>query len=322
MTDEHPAILVVASDSRRQAWIARILRTVVASTSATSHLDGSTELSDFRLVAIDYDGLDDDDRAQLFSGDRPAGRSEPRLLLISSSGDYQHLFVELATNRVTNLFARDGVVEAKDLIVTVQKILRRDVFGLGKYFGWGVDFITTRLHGSEERNNIVDHAVAFANGLDIHPRLVENIATALEELVTNALYNAPTDSDGNPRFTHLPRTTPISLEPDEEIVVQVCCDGETFGISVTDPFGSLTPEQSLTHLVRSFHLPERQVDNTKGGAGLGLFMTFDSLNHMVVNICEHTRTEVIGLIDVRGNYRDFVHRGKSFNIFLCTGENP
>jgi hypothetical protein len=322
VTSEHPAVLVVASDSRRQAWIARILRTVVASAAAVPHLDGHAHLADLELVAIDFDGIDERDRALLFSQDHSPEAPGPRLLLISSSGDYQRLFVELANHRITNLFARDGVVEAKDLIVTVQKILRRDVFGLGKYFGWGVEFTMDRLHASEERNAVVDRTVAFASSLDIHPRLVENIATALEELVTNALYDAPTDAEGQPRFTHLPRTAPITLDPGEEILVQVCCDGETFGISVTDPFGSLTTERSLTHLVRSFHVKQQPTDTKKGGAGLGLFMTFDSLNHMVVNICRNTRTEVIGLIDVRGNYRDFVHRGKAFNIFLCAGEKP
>ena len=47
-------------------------------------------------------------------------------------------------------------------------------------------------------------------------------------------------------------------------------------------------------------------------------MTFDSLNHLVLNIRPGQMTEVIGLIDVRGSYRNFVKRGKSFNIFLDT----
>ena len=311
-------VLVLASDARQRAWIARILRSVVASAKATAHLVGTAEIADLDLIVADYDGLDQSDRGRLFaSGDR-RDDGGPRLLLISSTGDYQTLFVELETHHISNLFVRDHVVAAKDLIVTIQKILRRDIFGLDKYFGWGVEPIATRIKRSDDRNAVVDQTVSFANNLDIHPRLVENIATVVEELITNALYNAPVDAAGQPRFTHLPRNQPIELEDDEEVMVSVCCDGQTFGISVADSFGALTTERSLTYLVRSCR-QEATIKSNKGGAGLGLFMTFDSLNHMALNICPNTRTEVIGLIDIRGNYRDFVHRGKSFNVFHCPG---
>ncbi len=317
MTRASPAVLVIASDARQRAWLTRILRAVVSATSATAHLDSQVDLADFALVVANYDGLDQSDRARLFVPTSPAA-DEPRLLLISSAGDYQSLLAEIAAHQISNLFVRE-VIPARDLIVTAQKILRQDIFGLDKYFGWGLETNSTRIHRSEDRNAVVDQTVGFANTLDIHPRLVENIATVVEELITNALYNAPVDAAGRPRFAHLPRTAPVELGDDEEVIVSVCCDGHTFGVSVADSFGAMTGEGGLAYLADSSRQEAQQSSNT-GGAGLGLFMIFDSLNHMAINICPNKKTEVIGLIDVRGNYRDFVHRGKSFNVFHCPGE--
>jgi hypothetical protein len=83
----------------------------------------------------------------------------------------------------------------------------------------------------------------------------------------------------------------------------------------------MTKEQSLQYLVRCLRHEDDTPGSDKGGAGLGLYMTFDCLNHLVLNIAAGVKTEVIGLIDIRGSYRDFVNRGKSFNIFLDTADD-
>ena len=37
---------------------------------------------------------------------------------------------------------------------------------------------------------------------------------------------------------------------------------------------------------------------------------------MVINLKPGRATEILGLIDVRGTYKDFATRGKSFNVFV------
>lgn len=315
MATDKSGVLIIDSDPRHLAGISRIIHTVVPTAQAVARLDESLPLPTDGLIVANYDGLDAAERAQLFAVATDHGT---RLLLLHSAArDYKTLFHELEQHGLTNLLAHDREVSPRELIVTLQKILRHDIFGLDKYFGWGVEPFARRLQCSGETRDAVDEATRFAADLDIHPRLVANLATVVHELLTNALYNAPVDGAGAPRYAHLPRTTEVTLEPGEEVVLTICCDGEHLGVSVSDSFGAMTKDQSLDYLARCMKREaDQQPRSNKGGAGLGLYMTFDSLNHLVLDIEPGVRTEVIGLIDVRGSYRDFVNRGKSFNIFV------
>lgn len=109
---------------------------------------------------------------------------------------------------------------------------------------------------------------------------------------------------------------PVNLEPHERIEVRFCCDGRRFGLSTTDPFGSLVPDMLQEYLARAMRKGEDQVSESPGGAGLGFYQILGSLSHFVVNIDRGRRTEAIGLIDVSGSYRTFATGGKSFNIFV------
>jgi hypothetical protein len=313
MASEAP-VLILDSDEEHLAWMARIVRTVTPHARQADHLDGAGAGVD--LIVANYDGIDDADKAKLFAAARP-GAAGPRVLLVSSpSRDHKALFEELQQHGLTNLLAADGEVPARDFIVTVQKLLRRDIFGLDKYFGWGVQQFATTVAGSTGTAAAVDLATDFAADLGVNPRLVSNVATVVDELITNALYNAPVDAAGQRRYAHLARTTPVTMEAGREIVVTFCCDGETLGVSVRDGYGTLAKEQCLDYLVKCLRREADPPPGDKGGAGLGLFMTFDALNHLVLNIEPGARTEVVGLIDIRGNYKNFVNRGKSFNMFL------
>jgi len=312
-----PALLIVAADSRMQAWLGRVLRSLAVPVESVARLEGA-DLEGAALVVADYDGLDEAERERLFTLVDEGGERRPALLLVAAAGDQQALFAELGPHHVTNFLDHNHMTAAAEVIVTARKLLRGDIFGLDKYFGWGVQVRTTKFRRSRDTNFVVDRTVALANQLAIHPRLVANIATVTEELLINAVYNAPVDAAGKHRFAHLPRTSAVELEEGEEVSLSLCCDGQIFGIAVTDPFGALTTDLTLARLAESFRRRQEIPDSSKGGAGLGLVMSFNSVNHMVLNICHGARTEVIGLIDVRGDYRDFVRRGKSFNIFQCS----
>ena len=42
---------------------------------------------------------------------------------------------------------------------------------------------------------------------------------------------------------------------------------------------------------------------------------------MAVNLTPGRCREMVGLVDIRGSYRDVLHSPKSFNVFVCEG-NP
>lgn len=312
-------LLIVDKERKHRAWLSRIARSIVTSVDVLDEIS-SFNPSGYDLVLINRDGIEEADRMRILGGLREsrgeAGAPHP-LLISSAESGYQELFQECQAYGLMNLLARNGGgVDAVELIVTMQKILKDDIFGLEKYFPWGVPERKRTIRSSEERHEIVEEAEAYARDLKVPPRLCERFCTVVDELTTNALFDAPVDEEGNRLYAHMSRSQEVKMEPGKEAVVKLCCDAYHLGVSVEDQFGALDADECVGHLVRCFRKAEARMNEKQGGAGLGLYFSFDAMSHMVVNLAKGRRTEVIGLIDVQGTYRDFASRIKSFNSFV------
>jgi signal transduction histidine kinase len=313
MTLPRRRVLLIEGSPAPTTHIARILRPLVDDLRSMSALPEA--LSEGDLLVVDYDALSAEDRARYIRELSVARRSAP-VLLVSSRRCREDFVPLFAGHALTNLLAKDGEVDAGDLIVTTQKLLRRDIFGLEKYFAWGVEPLVEEATRSSDKERILRWAEVYLKSIDVRARFAELFYSVVEELVTNAIYNAPVNGAGERRYAHFPRTQEVALEPGEQVEVRLCCDGRRLGVAVSDPFGSISQEQVLDYLAKCFRRSSDQVDTKPGGAGLGLFYVFQALSHMVINIRPGERTEVIGLIDIGGSYKDFAGKPKSFNIFV------
>ena len=169
------------------------------------------------------------------------------------------------------------------------------------------------LTTTTEKRDALEITAAFAQRLSIPPRLADQLVFTADELISNALFNAPVDRLGHHRHAHRPRTEAVVLEPGEEIELALRCDGRRIGILVLDPFGTLTPK-TLTGCLGQ-ELGQLRLGSSSGG--VGLFSLLSMVSHLVVSFSPGQRTENIGLIDIRGKtHRDFLHRGFSFNLFV------
>jgi hypothetical protein len=313
-------IALVAAQGRPVTEVLRVLRSVADDVSMESSVVASTFLDDtYDLVVVDHDLLTPEAHALLVSLQREKRR---RLLLLSSGSDKARLGELFASGVLSNLVARNDVVDPEELLVTVQKLLRRDIFGIEKYFGWGCNMHNRRIVSARDRFEMVDQATEFAKRIGVHPRLAAMFRTAADELITNAIFDAPTDGDGNYRFAHLARGSDVRLSPAESIEVTFSCDGRRLGISTVDPFGSIAQERLMHRLAEALQLREREVNEHSGGAGLGLFFVYDSLSHFIVNIRPGSRTEMIGIVNIEASYKQFIDRSKSFNLFVDSDEVP
>lgn len=309
------SIAFVSEASSQFRQLTRILRRVVGNVIESDSLT-RIEGGELSLVAVSYDELGQDERHRLMTS-FAEDRQNTTLVLLSAGSAQRDLASLFGSQIFTNLLVfNNPAVDVVDLLVTIQKILLRDIFGLEKYFTWGIRPFSIRLTHSGERRMALDTIDHYCQSIGIPKRLGASIQSAADEFITNALYNAPVDAQGRSRFSHFPRTKPIELEPGEEIEVRFCCDGRRFGIATRDPFGSLTPKRLHEYLARCFQRGGDQMDEDPGGAGLGFYHIFDALSHFVVNINPGICTEMIGLVDVSGSYKDFIKSGKSFNIFV------
>lgn len=221
----------------------------------------------------------------------------------------------LGEARVRHLFASELALDGEVLRVTVRKMLTTggDIFGIDRYFADVACSRSLCVESTSHKAELMATAAAFARQVTRPERLVEQFTTTVDELVSNALYNAPVDESGRPRFAHLPRTEVVTLGPGERVDVELRSDGRRIGVSVADPFGTLTAEALIGRVGQRIGIPTGR----RSSAGVGLFSVLSMVSHLAVNLAPAGRTEFVALMDVRGgSYRDFVRRGTAFNLFI------
>jgi len=219
---------------------------------------------------------------------------------------------------ISNLVAKssdDTAISARELITTSEKLLRNDIFGLDKYLRWGTSPYSIDVFDSRKRFDAIDEVVSYSQKLGASDRMKRIVVDLLDELFMNAFYDAPLDEDGNFKYADLNRSVPVIFPDNSPVVLEYASDGDFLGISVTDAWGTLNKDKIFMYLERCFAKGEDQIREDTGGAGLGLYKIFKSLNMFVVNIEKGVSTEVIGLIDLRISMREFKKRIRSFHIF-------
>ncbi|RMH44422.1 MAG: hypothetical protein D6689_02380 [Deltaproteobacteria bacterium] len=277
---------------------------------------------DLMMVNFDPPLRDDDGWEPLF--DR-VGDKFPRtkLVLHATSSTEDYLPLMMSRRYLRNLIAKnDDPLEPDELIVTAEKLLRNDLFGLQKYLLWGVEPYCVTIRDSRDKANYIREVSRYADALGCNERTIEMVETIVDELVTNAIYNAPRTPDGEPKYAKLSRREPVVLEDHEVGELQFACDGEYIAIAQIDPFGALTQDTVVSYLNRCLVKGPQQFSDASGGAGIGLFRVFQSLSKFIVNIDPGRKTEVISLIDLRMSMRRFRQAAKSFHIFVAESADP
>lgn len=216
-----------------------------------------------------------------------------------------------------NIIAKnDEPLEPDELIITAEKLLRQDLFGLGKYLLWGVEPYRVEIRDSRKKLDYLNEVASYALALGCNERVVELIETVADELVTNAIYNAPRTETGEPKYARRSRREPVELADDEVGTLEFACDGDYIAVAQIDPFGALTQDTVVSYLNRCLVKGPEQLSEASGGAGIGLYRVFQSLSKFVINVEPGRRTEVICLIDLRLTMKRFRQQPKSFHIFI------
>ena len=166
------------------------------------------------------------------------------------------------------------------------------------------------------RKDLLSAAAAFAAVDGLPKRLQQIFSDVVDELVTNALYDAPTDGNGRARCADRGRT--VELAEGETIEFEMGATPTRIGVMVRDPFGTLAPGRVLDYLAKCFARGDRQVDDKEGGAGLGLYYSFELLSHFTLSLNPGRSTEAIGLLDCTNTFREHIARAKSFNLFAVS----
>jgi len=258
------------------------------------------------------------------------GRPCPPVVLLSLGANKGPLIELIRKHDIGNLVAKHGAIRAvypvldeRELLVTCEKVIQRNIFGIDKYIGiWGVVFHTAVIKSLEDKQPFLAEFEQFLTGLDCPSSVIPSMVTVAEELILNAVVHAPHGPDGRPKYRDRAPSSSLVLEPHEYVTIRYGCDGQRLMFSVTDQFGRLDKHTLYDYISRGFSSNVLEIEDKPAGAGLGLFLSFRSIHQLVFNIQQSVRTEVIAgwyLRVTKGS--EFRQVAKSFNLFWLPADS-
>lgn len=240
-----------------------------------------------------------------------------KLIMMTSKDVSQNLDLFGKMDFIDHMMTRepeDRHFTIRTILTTLTKVLGNDLFGVEKYLTWGVDIQNRVVKSSKVREELRQEMWDYFRRTGIRNSILERVNTVVEELLMNAIYDAPVDSQGRAIYNHLSRKTDILLDTHLQSHLKYGSDGVFLAVSVTDPFGALAKNTILRYLDNCYKgkddLPEHA---GKGGAGKGLHQIVENSDLTIFNVKRGIRTEVICLFYVEGHRRE---ANPSFHYFF------
>lgn len=187
----------------------------------------------------------------------------------------------------------------RDLGITSEKLASGDLFGLEKYLARDA-IVTERVVVSvADRRHAVGAITAWADGCARRP-VVHRIESVADELLMNALHDAPSARSGEARA-----------------VLRWGADERVIAVSVSDGFGALRQRDVIDHVrrARSERGRPRPGSEDGRGAGLGLYLVLANVASLVINVEAGARTEVVCLFDRARAGHPAASSARSLHVF-------
>jgi hypothetical protein len=141
--------------------------------------------------------------------------------------------------------------------------------------------------GLEE--DLKDYARKFKNPSSV----IYDISIAADELITNALYNAPYVDDQNSTSGPARDPNSIVIDPNKRPELFAGSDGARFVVGVRDYYGRLNTCNLIKRIQGCYETNVReQISYKEGGAGIGSYMIFDSCAGMYIAVEKNRSTTI------------------------------
>lgn len=206
----------------------------------------------------------------------------------------------------THVVAHPMPILAEELLATVQKLIRDDVFGLEKYVAWGAEVRSYTLEDARDRDAAVSALAKDVVAVGLPDRVGSLVSVIADELIANALYAAPVDGAGARFRAGEARDVSRPLTGRDVVTMRWATDARYLAIEVRDRWGSLEPGAIGGKLATA--------SKQTGESGMGMALAYACCNQFVVGCAPRALTEVIALLDVRYKPTE-LGRAASFHTF-------
>jgi hypothetical protein len=220
-----------------------------------------------------------------------------RLICIVGVQDFAQMVECLKVERCGSVITYDDHFEPEDFIITVTKLLHGQVFGLQKYFPWGVTLYNMEIGSYEDKVKALDVLNAYAELAGARGPVRDRMALVAEELIINGMYHAPVDDNGKPLYRHMSRKELAKINFEKKVRVACASNGHHFAVAVRDAYGTLEKETVVQFLAKGTS-KSLEPEQRESGAGLGLVTALKNANKLVFNLAPGAGAEVIALFDL------------------------
>jgi hypothetical protein len=183
---------------------------------------------------------------------------------------------------------------------------------LAAYLDWGYTGFEEKVASSQARDAAVGRVQSTISALQAPKRIAEMFGELTHEMLMNAMYDAPADAAGTPKYA-LDRKADLTLPAAEQPTLRLGTDGTRIALQVRDPFGRLQRKHVFEGLARG--LAQGEMDTSHGGAGLGMMVCHNSSAAMFFDVVRGRHTEVTALFELDLNLREFRTQAKSLHFF-------
>ena len=182
---------------------------------------------------------------------------------------------------------------------------------LGAYLDWGFGSAELDVRTTADRDAAVTAIQDFTARLAVPRRIADMAGELAHELIMNAMYDAPIDGAGRPKYAG-DRKADVRLSDVERPAVRVASDGTRLVLQVRDPFGRLERRHVFDGLARGL---AGEQDRTHGGAGLGMAVCHHASSALFFDVARGRHTEVTAVIELDANLRELRTQAKSLHFW-------
>lgn len=163
-----------------------------------------------------------------------------RVIAVLGQGISRSRVVPKGIPAFRHCFVRDFESSASPVLVAAVAAVFDPVGMVFKrFFSDGASGHQIALKKSSHRGAAVEAVQSFFQKVGVGARLSAKVAQSVDELLLNAVYDAPHDLAGRPSRHDIPRTEEIQFGKREVVQLEAIVDEKYAGICVTDSFGSI-----------------------------------------------------------------------------------
>jgi len=172
-----------------------------------------------------------------------------------------------------------------------------------------------KLTESTQREKTVLTVEKKLQAIGMDSRLSARVAQASDELLMNAIFDAPRDKSGNPSRMLMDRRAQFKFGAAETVDLQIGIHDNYIGVCVSDHYGSINGDTLRKYLEQSYREDDYKVNRYKGqSAGLGLYGIIHA-GLSIVLISDHKKqTHAMIFCPRTDSYRSF---RRSFQFSAC-----